>query len=1211
MTATGTGTVTYTARLATAPTDTVTVTPTSTSGAIATVSPTTGRSFTSTNYSTPQTFTVTGVTTGTTSITHAAASTSDANYQITAAGSVAVTVNADLTNVATLSSLTGATSADGSAFSGAVALIPVFASATTTYTASVPNTVTHVRFTPTATAGSGATVEVGLGSSLSSVVSGSASSALALTVGVNTVNVKVTAADGTTTQTYAVTLTRRTVLPANSVRMVSATPGDGTVAAVWEMASGVCFVNLRYRVVDTDTNQSGDQPGPWRSHSADSSTGNTCDATTSVTTPASDAPQLYNGHLYEIQVLGKQSGTTTETAWSASVQFTPAAVVSASLALSALSVVSSDVTEIYDNTLVLNPAFAADTVYYVANDLAGTETSVQITPTVATSGSTVKVGFKGATLTAATSGSASTLVLPVGYSVIAVEVTDTNSNTATYQVAVLRLAVPANTTATAAALNGTPAITFGSDAAGRSGYEVSWQVKDASETWGERTTALDVSSSVITGSAATVSGNTVGGFVPGATVHVRMHFTDTAGRPHWSRFGTGTPIGASSEPITVTLWNVPGKPTSVKALATTANDDDLTLEWVAPTNTGGAGAAITGYKVRWRVKDANPNQAGDQPGAWNNSGGVDTASATPAHVADNLSTDTVYEIQVRALNGVNPGGAWSNTVEGTTSALVPPSRSVLPGDTELTATWGATTRVYTAAKVRYRVKDTNADMSGDQPGAWQTTAGTTLTAAEISARSVTVPVSTTRCATCTAMVNGTVYEVQMQFSVGSVNSAWTSVGDGTPSQSTKTVSILNNLSVAEQVANAEISITLGEAAPAGGVVLNFAYDYSGSDATTADTGTTRATLTVTQGQTEAALLVPLNNDNLVENDETFTVTVTTTTSDWRVNSAMRVTTVTITDDDADNAKIAFGASATATTELSVSVAENGSTLNIPVTASHRPQTSTTIEIEVLTTGTTAATSDYSITTKSVTFAPTDTNLTKNLAVSITDNSIDTDNKTIKLRIKAADDTVDDLGDHYTRHTSGSLATVTISDDDTAGVTVNETARTVVRRRNHHRHLHSCTRLATHRRGDCHPHQRRHHRSHRVAHHPCVHHRQLEHRPNLHRHRRSQRHLNCHPRRHQHRQRLLRLARHQHQRDSHRQRRTHHPHAGPQRRQHHLRGRRHSHHHRHIERTRRVRSDGELDRRLGVDRRNRRLQSARLVHHPSRKLHRHPHSGYRQ
>ena len=566
VTATGTGTVTYTARLATAPTDTVTVTPTSTSGAIATVSPTTGRSFTSTNYSTPQTFTVTGVTEGSTSITHAATSTSDANYQITAAGSVAVTVNADLTNVATLSSLTGTTSADGSTFSGAVALIPVFASATTAYTASVPNTVTHVRFTPTATAGSGATVEVGLGSSLSTVASGSASSALALTVGVNTVNVKVTAADGTTTQTYAVTLTRRTVLPANSVRMVSATPGDGTVAAVWEMASGVCFVNLRYRVVDTDTNQSGDQPGPWRSHSADSSTGNTCDATTSVTTPASDAPQLYNGHLYEIQVLGKLTGTTTETAWSASVQFTPAAAVSASLALSALSVASSDVSEIYDNTLVLNPAFAADTVYYVANDLAGTETSVQVTPTVATSGSTVKVGFKGATLTAATSGSASTLVLPVGYSVIAVEVTDTDNNTATYQIAVLRLAVPANTTATSAALNGTPALTFGSDAAGRSGYEVSWQVKDASETWGERTTELDVSSSVITGSAATVSGNTVGGFVPGATVHVRMHFTDSAGRPHWSRFGTGTPIQASSEPITVTLWNVPGKPTSVKAV---------------------------------------------------------------------------------------------------------------------------------------------------------------------------------------------------------------------------------------------------------------------------------------------------------------------------------------------------------------------------------------------------------------------------------------------------------------------------------------------------------------------------------------------------------------------------------------------------------------------------------------------------------------------
>ena len=68
--------------------------------------------------------------------------------------------------VATLSALTGATSTDGSTFSGSFTLSPAFATATTAYVATVPNTVTHLQVTPTVTAGSNATVEAGLGTSL-------------------------------------------------------------------------------------------------------------------------------------------------------------------------------------------------------------------------------------------------------------------------------------------------------------------------------------------------------------------------------------------------------------------------------------------------------------------------------------------------------------------------------------------------------------------------------------------------------------------------------------------------------------------------------------------------------------------------------------------------------------------------------------------------------------------------------------------------------------------------------------------------------------------------------------------------------------------------------------------------------------------------------------------------------------------------------------
>ena len=99
-----------------------------------------------------------------------------------------------------------ATPSDDSSLSGLAlsegTLSPSFASGTTSYSASVANSVNSITVTPTTSdAGSSVTVNGG------SVASGAASSAVALSVGSNTVNVVVTAADSSTT-TYTVTVTR-------------------------------------------------------------------------------------------------------------------------------------------------------------------------------------------------------------------------------------------------------------------------------------------------------------------------------------------------------------------------------------------------------------------------------------------------------------------------------------------------------------------------------------------------------------------------------------------------------------------------------------------------------------------------------------------------------------------------------------------------------------------------------------------------------------------------------------------------------------------------------------------------------------------------------------------------------------------------------------------------------------------------------------------
>ena len=135
---------------------------------------------------------------------------------------------------ATLSGLTAtqATSASGPFTSLGIG---TFAAGTTTYAASVGNSVTHVKLAPTVNE-SNATVKVGKGTSLSAVASGSASAAIPLSVGANALKVEVTAEDGTTTQTYTVTVTRAHT-PPSAPRNFRATAGDDQVTLNWDAPS--------------------------------------------------------------------------------------------------------------------------------------------------------------------------------------------------------------------------------------------------------------------------------------------------------------------------------------------------------------------------------------------------------------------------------------------------------------------------------------------------------------------------------------------------------------------------------------------------------------------------------------------------------------------------------------------------------------------------------------------------------------------------------------------------------------------------------------------------------------------------------------------------------------------------------------------------------------------------------------------------------------
>ena len=119
--------------------------------------------------------------------------------------------------------------------------------------------------------------------------------------------------------------------------------------------------------------------------------------------------------------------------------------------------------------------------------------------------------------------------------------------------------------------------------------------------------------------------------------------------------------------------------------------------------------------------------------------------------------------------------------------------------------------------------------------------------------------------------------------------------DDAAAGSTKTYTIASS-ATADEGGNAELTVTLGENAPTGGVSFTVSYDYSAGTATSADTGTTPAMLTVEAGSKTGTLSVPIARDGVKEDPETFTVTISTAAAGWaKATGGTDKATVTITD----------------------------------------------------------------------------------------------------------------------------------------------------------------------------------------------------------------------------------------------------------------------------------------------------------------------------
>jgi len=318
------------------------------------------------------------------------------NYKVTAyniAGGTTATVNITISPNANLSNLTLSTGA----------LTPVFVTATTSYTQSVANTVTSLTVTPT-TSDAAATVTV----NGTAVTSGTASGAIALNVGPNTITTAVTAQDGTTKQTYTVTVTRAPSTNDNlsAIALVNPTTAKTTVSGpdAGDYTASVGNTTASIEVMPT---------------TAVNTSTVKVNGVTVASGSASNPIALNVGPNTITTIVTAEDGVSTKT-----YVITVTRAISTDATLSDLTLSSG----------TLSPVFASGTTGYTAS-VANTVTSVTATPTTTNAGAAVKVNG-----TAVTSGSASgSINLNIGPNTITTVVTaQDGTTTKTYTVTVTR-----------------------------------------------------------------------------------------------------------------------------------------------------------------------------------------------------------------------------------------------------------------------------------------------------------------------------------------------------------------------------------------------------------------------------------------------------------------------------------------------------------------------------------------------------------------------------------------------------------------------------------------------------------------------------------------------------------------------------------------------------------------------------------------------------
>ena len=466
---------------------------------------------------------------------------------------VIITRQATQLTDASLSALTAKSSTDGSTFTALTLSPSTFSASTTAYTASVANSVTHVKLTPTK-ARTGASIKVGKGTSLTAVTSGTESTAIALTEGANAIKVEVTAEDGTTKRTYTVTVTRASSTPTTPTVSLSAENDNPVVAegsAVTIVATLSAALGNDVTIPVTVTRGSAEAGDIGTLTSITVAQGFTVGGADITTAQDTDAD-----HETFTVSLGTPlpSGVSAGTPNSVTVTVQDDEATRDSLVGLSLTVGGSAVT--------LSPAFKTSTTSYTGT-VAVSATSASVTPTwieghnVETTVASATPDFdsiltqQGSAL--ASSGTSKTVTLATsGATWVSVTVSDDTAETSTtYRVVLNKLAAPsaAPTGLGVTGGDGKLDLSWTAPSGTVSGYTVQYRRSDASSqsVTGDPDTGYADAGHSGTGTTAAITGLT-----NGVAYTVRVQAVNAGGGGPWVS-GTGTPVAAVTAPTALTL----------------------------------------------------------------------------------------------------------------------------------------------------------------------------------------------------------------------------------------------------------------------------------------------------------------------------------------------------------------------------------------------------------------------------------------------------------------------------------------------------------------------------------------------------------------------------------------------------------------------------------------------------------------------------------